>query len=143
MSERAFHNAYLSNDPEALASRPARPRRIGATSRLGDVMEILGLTARAIRFYEERGLISPHRDRLNRRLFDNAMVRTLELIGQLRSVGIGIDEIGALMAQTAPCAREERIHRLISMRRQELTTQLAALQRLEDSLGAIHGGAPS
>ena len=47
-----------------------------------------GLTQRAIRYYEERGLIAPDRDSYNQRLFDAETLDALSLISKLRKAGL-------------------------------------------------------
>jgi len=64
---------------------------------IGEATEVFGLTPRAVRFYEERGLINPARDRLNQRYFDaDARIR-LAWIAQLRRAGLGLDDIEAVL----------------------------------------------
>jgi DNA-binding transcriptional MerR regulator len=62
-------------------------------STIGHVAELFGLTHRAIRFYEERGLISPRRDARNRRIFDETARRRLQLITALRRSHLSLPEI--------------------------------------------------
>ena len=64
-------------------------RRLG----MADVMRTSGLTARALRLYEEKGLIEAHRDRLNCRYYDSATAARIEWIAQLRSAGLGLGDI--------------------------------------------------
>jgi DNA-binding transcriptional MerR regulator len=70
---------------------------IGRGATIRDVCNLFSLTPRAIRFYEERGLISPTRDRKNRRVFDSAARRRLKLIAELRRAGLPLWEIAALL----------------------------------------------
>lgn len=64
-------------------------------SRLGlrDAMRLFGLTARALRYYEEIGLVEAQRDRINHRFYGAAARRRLEWIAPLRAAGLGIDDI--------------------------------------------------
>ena len=55
---------------------------------LSNAMRIFGLTARALRFYEEKGLIEAHRDRLNCRYYDATARNRLEWIARLRREGL-------------------------------------------------------
>jgi DNA-binding transcriptional MerR regulator len=66
-------------------------------STIGDIAELFGLTHRAIRFYEERGLISPRRDQLNRRIFDHTERRRLQLITALRRSHLSLPEIQSVL----------------------------------------------
>ena len=44
---------------------------------MAGAMRLFGLTARALRFYEEKGLVEARRDRLNARFYDPAARRRL------------------------------------------------------------------
>jgi DNA-binding transcriptional MerR regulator len=72
---------------------------------VSDMVSLFGLTARAIRFYEERGLISPERDRHNCRQFRVEDRERLAIISMLRRAGLSLDEIAAVVASPAPDAR--------------------------------------
>ncbi len=61
------------------------------------VQKLTGLTARAIRFYDESGLVRPHRTALNRRAFDRACVERLQLIALLRRGGLSIVDIRCVL----------------------------------------------
>ena len=85
-----------------------------------------GLTQRAIRYYEERGLIAPDRDSYNQRLFDAETLDALSLISKLRKAGVSLVDIEALLEITEPAARAEALTRIFEKRRREI------LQRLQN-----------
>jgi DNA-binding transcriptional MerR regulator len=60
---------------------------------VADVMRVFGLTARAIRFYEEKGLLSAGRNRFNARLFDATARRRLAWVAKLRAAGVSLPDI--------------------------------------------------
>jgi DNA-binding transcriptional MerR regulator len=62
------------------------------------VQKRTGLTARAIRFYDENGLVRPQRAAHNRRVFDEACVERLELIALLRRGGMSIVDIRCVLS---------------------------------------------
>jgi MerR family copper efflux transcriptional regulator len=66
-------------------------------SSIGNVCEQLGLTPRAIRFYEDQGLITSRRDRLNCRSFDTPARDRLRLICKLRQAGLSLSEIREIL----------------------------------------------
>ena len=68
--------------------------------RLGvaDAMRLYGMTARAIRFYDERGLIVSARDRKNARCFDGVARRRLAWIAKLRAGGVSLVDIQHVLA---------------------------------------------
>jgi len=57
------------------------------------VCELFGLTPRAVRFYEDRGLVQSRRDRFNCRNFDRRARARLEEIAAYRQAGLSIDDI--------------------------------------------------
>jgi DNA-binding transcriptional MerR regulator len=63
---------------------------------LAEATRLYGLTARAIRYYEERGLLEATRDRRNHRYFDAAARRRLEWFGILRPAGLSLADIEAV-----------------------------------------------
>jgi|SRR5262245_31571573 len=82
---------------ERLESREAEPG-----SRLTDVFTIrelareCGVTARTLRFYEEKGLISPRRDGLER-LYTRRDRARLKYVLMGRNVGFSLDEVGEML----------------------------------------------
>ena len=107
--------------------------------RIHEVAELVGLTPRSIRYYEEMGLLSPSaRSRGAYRLFDQLDIERLRFIKGLRDdAGFSIAEIGLLLEDEAArrLAREalastddpaER-HRILSGRLASIDDQLAGL----------------
>lgn len=62
---------------------------------------LAGLTVRAIRLYEERGLVSSQRDGGDNRTFGAAELERLIWIAELRTIGVSLDEISGLLAAEA------------------------------------------
>ena len=116
-------------------ARAHRRDLIGGGATISHVCALFTLTPRAIRFYEERGLIRPERDRMNRRIFDGAVRRRLKVIADLRRAGLPLWEIGALLDEAEDevtlaarvrqllCARLE----MLEATRQSLIRAIAAL----------------
>lgn len=65
----------------------------GGTYSIGELAEIFGITPRAIRFYEDRGLLTPRRAGKNRIFGDRERVR-LDFILRGKRLGISLAEIG-------------------------------------------------
>lgn len=62
--------------------------------RIGDLSETTGVSVRAIRYYEERGLIEPAgRTEGGYRLYDERGLAALNLIRRLRMLGLSLQEI--------------------------------------------------
>jgi DNA-binding transcriptional MerR regulator len=102
---------------------------ISGGSRIGRMCALFGLTPRAIRFYEERGLIRPGRDAQNRRLFDGLTRRRLELIAELRRAGLPLQEIHSLLEVGGTDAALVRRNAMERLRR-----RLVTLERARDDL---------
>ncbi len=67
------------------------------TYAIGDLAREFGVTLRALRFYEDKGLISPRRDGLSR-LYSEMDRKRLELILKGKRLGFTLSEIRALVA---------------------------------------------
>ena len=111
--------------PRAGLRAPSRRYTIAQAGRLS------GLTARAIRIYEARGLISPERSGDNAvRYYNEADVAALTRIARARRAGLSLSEIGELievgqrLGRRAQSARLAEICRAraaaIELQRQEL-----------------------
>jgi DNA-binding transcriptional MerR regulator len=72
------------------------------------VSELTGLTQRAIRYYEQRGLIRPTRDHGNRRAFDQDARRKLFLIALLRRAGLSVEDVVQVLALEAAGADAQK-----------------------------------
>lgn len=81
---------------------------------IGEAMRLYGLTARAIRFYEEKGLIQPRRDRRNVRIFEEVDRVRLSWIAQLRRAGMPLGDIAQVL-QTEEAGRRRRERAIASL----------------------------
>lgn len=97
-----------------------------------------GVSPRAIRFYEEEGLIEADRDRQNRRIYDADAQARLAQIVDLRRCGLSIPEIReGLEIQDSgaePQANLDYVLRRLRERRSQVSTELAALDRQIEAL---------
>jgi len=62
-----------------------------------DMMQRFNLTARAIRFYEERGLIEVSRDRQNWRRYDRKAQARLAIIALCRQAGLSLGDASEIL----------------------------------------------
>jgi Cu(I)-responsive transcriptional regulator len=65
---------------------------------IGDVAEHSSLPVKTIRYYEDIGLIRPHRGENGYRRFGEADMHKLAFLARARSLGFTIEECRALMA---------------------------------------------
>jgi DNA-binding transcriptional MerR regulator len=107
----------------------------------------LNVTPRAIRFYEELGLIQTQRDRLNRRCLDSINCQRLKIIAQLRRGGISLFEIGKALELFHMNGSRQEFERFIdnlSMARVlDLNNQIAAVELARQTILSSHIAEPS
>jgi DNA-binding transcriptional MerR regulator len=63
---------------------------------IGEIAREFGFTLRALRFYEEKGLISPRRNG-NRRLYSLEDRKRLEIIANCKKVGMPLEDIHSIL----------------------------------------------
>jgi DNA-binding transcriptional MerR regulator len=103
---------------------------------IGDAVRLYGFTPRAIRFYEERGLVEAKRDRLNVRYYDGVARRRLAWIAQLRRAGLSLQEIRAVLEAESTGGRgAQRAAVSLQSRRRALLAELRAVDEAMADLG--------
>ena len=103
---------------------------------IGDVARRSGIAASALRFYEERGLITSERAGSGHRRFPRTALRRVAFIVFAQKIGLSLDEIGVELAKLppdrAPTGRDwEKLSATWSNRIDE---RIAELQRLKAGL---------
>ena len=68
---------------------------------IGEVSRLYGVTLRALRFYEQRGLLAPIR-RGNARFYDSAQKLRLQMILKGKHLGFTLTEIAELLEADTP-----------------------------------------
>lgn len=79
-----------------LPDRPGPPPRRAVPARTTKITRLaaqLGLTPRAVRYYEQRGLVTVGRDDANRRVYDADARERLQTIAKLRRAGLSLAAI--------------------------------------------------
>jgi len=103
---------------------------------IGEVSERSGLAVSAIRFYEDKGLITSDRTAGGQRRFRRDVLRRLAFVQAAQRVGLTLDEIGAAMAglpgDAGPTGPEWK--RLSESWRPQLDERIALLTALRDQL---------
>jgi DNA-binding transcriptional MerR regulator len=96
-----------------------------------------GVTLRALRFYENKGLISPHRDGLNR-LYSQGDRTRLAVILKGKKLGFTLGEIRQMIAAEESPAH----HDALTLSREKCLEQIEMLQRqkaeIEEGLSELH-----
>jgi DNA-binding transcriptional MerR regulator len=111
----------------ALADRPAAKLR-----RIGDVVALTGLTARAIRYYEEIGLLRPatHVAGTNRRYDDDD-------VGRLRRIKLLRETVGLSLADVQTFLETDDVRRCLRQRYIDAPTPAERLSTLDRALSII------
>lgn len=111
-----------------------------ATYSMTDLCREFGLTSRAIRYYEQEGLITPSR-RGRTRVFDTRDRTRLRLILRGRRVGFSIAEIREILSLYDPTGdeRTQLVHllRKIRERRAQLEAQRRDIDAIESELDRL------
>lgn len=108
---------------------------------IGQVAERSGIAHTALRFYEERDLISSSRTTGNQRRYQRNVLRKLAFIKAAQRVGVSLEDIkralDSLPHDHAPTRRDWA--RLSAAWHDELNTRIDALTRLRDRLTGCIG----
>jgi MerR family transcriptional regulator, redox-sensitive transcriptional activator SoxR len=108
---------------------------------IGEVAHRSGVAQTALRFYEERGLISSTRTSGNQRRYERAVLRRLAFIRAAQRVGLSLEQVSdalsTLPTDHAPTKADWT--RLSRHWRDELDARIDGLQRLRDRLTGCIG----
>lgn len=108
---------------------------------IGQVAERSGVPHTALRFYEERGLISSDRTAGNQRRYPRSVLRRLAFIRTAQRVGLSLESVRDAMA-ALPDSRTPTKADWAQLSRNwqaELDARIDALQRLRDRLTSCIG----
>ena len=108
---------------------------------IGDLARRTGLSVSAIRFYEEKGLVEPHRTAGNQRRFLRSDIRRLSFILIAQKLGLSLSEIEEALAglpqgRTPNAADWKRISGEVKKR---IDAQIAALEKVREDLDGCIG----
>ncbi|MHA7176904.1 heavy metal-responsive transcriptional regulator [Arthrobacter sp. Sr24] len=108
--------------------------------RIGEIAAATGLTAKTLRFYEDRGLLpAPDRAPNGYRDYAQESVNRLEFIRRGRAAGLTLSQIGGILAvrdvgQT-PC---NHVRDLLGKQLDDLDARIAELTALRATVAEIH-----
>lgn len=108
---------------------------------IGEVVKRSGVAASALRFYEERGLITSERAGSGRRQYPRPVLRRIAFIVFAQKVGLTLEEIGEELAKLPPDRAPTRRDwsRLSSGWSGRIDERIAELERLKAGLGECIG----
>jgi MerR family transcriptional regulator, redox-sensitive transcriptional activator SoxR len=100
---------------------------------IGEVARRSGVAASALRFYEERGLISSERAGSGHRRFPRPVLRRIAFIVFAQRIGLSLEEIGTELAKLPPDRAPTRRDwsRLSSSWSSRIDDRIAELERLK------------
>ncbi len=103
---------------------------------IGQVAERSGVATSALRFYEERGLITSERNSSGHRIYPRPVIRRIAFIVFAQKIGLSLDEIRAeldkLPEHRAPTRKDWA--KLSASWAQRIDERIAELERLKDGL---------
>jgi MerR family redox-sensitive transcriptional activator SoxR len=103
---------------------------------IGEASRRSGVAASALRFYEERGLITSERAGSGHRRYQRPVLRRIAFIVFAQRIGLSLDEIGAELAKLPPDRAPTRRDwsRLSSRWTARIDQRIAELERLKVGL---------
>ena len=108
--------------------------------KIGDVAEMLDTTVRTIRYYEEEGLLLPHRTEGGTRLYADHHVDRLKAILHLAENGFSLDVIGLIATTRETCSTgdvgSKRVTEVIDVAISEIDRKISDLNALSSDLKA-------
>jgi DNA-binding transcriptional MerR regulator len=120
------NSSFETKNPALETENPAEPLTIGEISRL------YGVTLRALRFYEQRGLLKPIR-RGGSRLYDGLQKVRLQMILKGKHLGFTLTEISDLLE--ADSSRDKKNHDFVL----DEKMVLSQLRHLEERRSELDG----
>ncbi|GAA4019580.1 helix-turn-helix domain-containing protein [Allokutzneria multivorans] len=107
--------------------------------RIGDAAAAAGTTPRALRFYEQRGLLPPPtRTHTGQRVYDVHDVKRVRVIRELLALGLTVEDLRGCADRldqigTTPCPRSPR-DGVAARRLETLSAEIDRLTAVRDSL---------
>jgi DNA-binding transcriptional MerR regulator len=102
--------------------------------KIGELAQRAGVSVRALRYYEEQGLLSPERTPSGQRLYTEGTVEVVRLFQQFYAAGLSSRSIAALL----PCVNNGRTtatqRRMLGVERDRLS---ARIEEMTHTLGRL------
>lgn len=110
---------------------------IQANATIAQVAALAGVTFRALRYYEEVGLLSPMRDRSGTRYFDRQQRDKAIMIARLRRMDLSLADIRRFLdGETTDEGRRQFLDRALNEQLTRLRGAYAEVQSMVNQLGA-------
>ncbi|MET7280740.1 MerR family transcriptional regulator [Kribbella sp. NPDC005582] len=102
--------------------------------RIGELARRAGVSTRALRYYEEQGLLASERTASDQRVYAEAAVERVRLIQQLFTAGLPSRTIVRLMPSIETGDASPESFELLAAERDRITTAMAELAAARDAL---------
>ena len=111
---------------------PPKVKPEDRTFSISELADELDISTRAIRFYEEKGLISPRRTKGNHRIYDKRDRARLKLILRGKRLGYSLDEISEMIGMADfDMDEEKQLKRTYSYGKKKLKEINSRMEELE------------
>lgn len=106
---------------------------------IGETARLTGATPKAIRLYEQLGILRPPVRRGRYRLYSAADVARIQLLKEAQHLGFSLAEIRDILAGDVSCDRIpwDRVHALVASKLQRIDHELARLGEQREALHAF------
>jgi DNA-binding transcriptional MerR regulator len=102
--------------------------------RIGDVAQRSGVSTRALRYYEEQGLITPERTHSGQRVYPESAVERVKLIQQFFTAGVPSRTILQLLPCVDVGEASPAVLDILGAERERITAAMADLAAARDAL---------
>lgn len=107
--------------------------------RIGQVAELAGVSTRALRYYEEQGLMSPDRTMSGQRIYPASAVDRVRLIQELFAAGLSSKLLAELLPAIDARAVDSGLAQRLLVEHRRLEAELLALEATSRRLAALIG----
>ncbi|MHA7218314.1 MerR family transcriptional regulator [Arthrobacter sp. MDT1-48-3] len=105
--------------------------------RIGDIAERTGVSTRALRYYEEQGLLPADRTARGQRVYEEGAVERVQLIQQLFSAGLASRTIVDLLPCVDRGEASDEALALLQRERNRITESIAELEKARAQLDRV------
>ncbi|MEV4115210.1 MerR family transcriptional regulator [Nonomuraea sp. NPDC049695] len=105
--------------------------------RIGELAARSGVSVRALRYYEEQGLLEAHRSESGQRQYPESAADRVQLIQMLYSAGLSSRTIAELLPCVDAKVSTPESRARLAAERDRIDAQIAALIRTRDRLDAV------
>jgi DNA-binding transcriptional MerR regulator len=105
--------------------------------RIGDVAHRAGVSTRALRYYEEQGLLTPERTLAGQRTYPESAVERVRLIQQFFTAGLASRTILQLLPCVDAGTGSPEVFEMLASERERITSAMSDLAAARDALDRI------